>query len=128
MDFPRSPCWVIYLSRNFKTLSEVLVVVTIADGHLEKRSVATKTYFLLSFKYLIGPQKSNCIHSFGSPGSGTFPMSPLGNNVFKFLPYPHVCTADSTWPSLPNGGTCKGTINHALLQTCSFCRDGRNVS
>ena len=67
--FLGTPWWYMYCLLKLRTLSLLLFPQIIAEGQRENRSTATKTYLLDSFKYLYGPQKSNCRHSFGSRGS-----------------------------------------------------------
>ena len=44
-----TPCAAIYVRNNFEILSDLFKLQTMADGYLEKRSTATRTYFLVSF-------------------------------------------------------------------------------
>ena len=118
-----TPWWLMYFSRNFNTLSDVLVVVTMAYGHLENLSVVTKTYFFCFLKSLIGPQKTNCIHSLGS---GTFLISSLGSYGFEFLPHPCIIDIRSFLP--PDCGTYRGTKHTEQPRTCSVFHDGRSGS
>ena len=83
-----------HFSRNFNTLSDVLVVTSMADGHLEKLSVVTKTYFFCFLKSLIGPQKTNCIHSLGSLVRGLFQYLPWVATVLSSYRLPALLTVD----------------------------------
>ena len=112
-----TPWWLMYFSRSFTTLSDVLVVVTMADGHLEKLSVLTKTYFFCFLKSLIGPQKTNCTHSLGSLVRGLFQYLPWVATVLSA--YPHPCIIDTRSFLPPDCGTYRGGKHPELPRTCS---------
>ena len=72
--------------------SKKFFVVTTAEGHLQKQLVATGTYLFCSFKFFIGPQKSNTCLVPLVPGL----FQPLFWVTTVAKSYPHLCTSDRT--------------------------------
>ena len=109
------------MNMNFSTLSDLLILHIIADGHRENRSTATGTYLSDSFRYLIGPKTLIELIRLVSLAHTRFLIHSGG--IMVVICYVQLCTLGTPRQPMPGSWGLKGTIRPSPRQTYWLSND-----